>query len=115
MNMRQLGLAEAGGSREQNVIERLAASARRLDRHRENLPEALLTDEFSQRARSQRIVVLAILLVRERGRTCRGRLRRDERQLLPLSLRQSPSRRMRWIFARQSFGSRSRGFAASPG
>ena len=51
-DMRQRGLAEPGRSGKQNVIERLAASARRLDRHRENLPEALLTDEFSQRARS---------------------------------------------------------------
>jgi hypothetical protein len=50
--MRQRGLAEAGRSGEQNVVERLAAPARRLDRHCENLPEALLTNEFSQGARS---------------------------------------------------------------
>jgi hypothetical protein len=43
-DIRQRGLARSGRSREQNVIERLAAFARRLDRHRENLPDALLTE-----------------------------------------------------------------------
>ena len=51
-DMSQRGLAQAGRSGEQNVIERLAALARRLDRHRENLPDALLTHEVSQGARS---------------------------------------------------------------
>src|SRR5271167_5186080 len=51
-DMSQRGLAEAGRSGKQNVIERLAAYARRLDRHRENLPDALLSDEFGERART---------------------------------------------------------------
>ena len=51
-DMRQRGLAEAGRRGEQDVVERLAASASRLDRHGENFSEALLTDELSQGVRS---------------------------------------------------------------
>src|ERR1700687_5592289 len=59
-DMRQRGLAEAGRSGEQDVIERLAALARGLDRHRENLPDALLPDEFRQGGRAARIRVRAV-------------------------------------------------------
>src|SRR5271154_6759748 len=49
-DMRERGLAEAGGPREQHVIEHFAASARGGNRHAENFLVALLADEFVERA-----------------------------------------------------------------
>ena len=53
-DLRQRGLAEAGGTDEQHVIQRLAALARRLDEDREVLARLLLADEVGQRLRAQR-------------------------------------------------------------
>ena len=55
-DLRQRGLAEAGRTDEQHVVQRLAALARRLDEDREILARLLLADELGQRLRTQRSV-----------------------------------------------------------
>ena len=62
-DVRERGLAEAGRSREQHVIEHFGASASGLDRHAENFLGALLADELVERARAQREIDPAIVLV----------------------------------------------------
>ena len=53
-DLRQRGLAEARGTYEQHVIQRLVTLARRLDEDREIFPRLRLTDELGQRLRAQR-------------------------------------------------------------
>ena len=54
-DLRERGLAEAGRAREQDVVERLAARLRRVERDRELLLHALLADEVrSDCGRSER-------------------------------------------------------------
>ena len=53
-DLRQRGLAEAGGTDEQHVVQRLVPLARRLDEDREVLPRLRLADEFGQQLRTQR-------------------------------------------------------------
>ena len=53
-DLRQRGLAEAGGTDEQHMVERLAALARRLDEDREIGARLRLADEFRQQLRAQR-------------------------------------------------------------
>ena len=53
-DLRQRGLAEAGGTDEQHVIQRLVTLARRLDEDREILARLRLADEFGQQLRAQR-------------------------------------------------------------
>src|SRR5260370_23471827 len=53
-DMGERGFAEARRPREENVVEDLAAHARRLDRHAEDFFDALLADELGNRARAQR-------------------------------------------------------------
>ena len=53
-DLRQRGLAEAGGTDEQHVIQRLAPLARRLDEDREIFARLRLADEFGQQLRAQR-------------------------------------------------------------
>src|SRR6185436_16758647 len=55
-DLRQRGLAEAGGAYEQHVIQRLVALARGLDEDREILARLRLSDEFGQYLRPQRSV-----------------------------------------------------------
>ena len=62
-DVRERGLAEAGRSGEEHVIEHLGASAGGFDRHAENFLGALLTDEFVKRARAQREIEPAIVFV----------------------------------------------------
>ena len=62
-DVRERGLAEARRSREQHVIEHFGASARGLDRHAEDFLGALLADELGERARPQREVDAAVVLV----------------------------------------------------
>ena len=57
------GLAEAGRSREQHVVEHFGASAGGVDRHAENFLVALLADELVERARPQREIDPAVVLV----------------------------------------------------
>ena len=53
-DLRQRGLAEAGRTDEQHVIQRLVTLARRLDEDREILARLRLADEFRQQLRAQR-------------------------------------------------------------
>ena len=53
-DLRQRGLAEAGRTDEQHMIERLAALARGLDEDREILARLRLADELRQQLRTQR-------------------------------------------------------------
>ena len=55
-------LAESGRAVEQHVIERLAALARRGDRHVEVLAHALLADVVVERARPQARLVLRVVV-----------------------------------------------------
>src|SRR5207249_217836 len=54
------GLSEPGRSREQHVVERLAARTRRLECDRELLLDALLADEVGERARAERPLELLL-------------------------------------------------------
>ena len=67
-DLRERGLAEAGRAREQDVVERLAARLRRVERDRELLLHALLADEVGERLRAQRAVELLLAARRERRR-----------------------------------------------
>src|SRR5439155_3244373 len=60
-------LPEPGRADEQDVVERLVTRARRLERDRELLLDALLPDEVGQLARPKRLLEL-FLLERDRGR-----------------------------------------------
>ena len=51
-DLRERGLAEPGRPREQDVVERLAARLRRVERDRELLLDALLADEVGERLRA---------------------------------------------------------------
>src|SRR5690606_21158890 len=63
--LRQRGLAEAGRTDEQHVVERLAPPFRRLDEHLEVGAHGGLADELVERLRPQRAVgILAALLGR---------------------------------------------------
>ena len=53
-DLRQRGLAEAGGADEQHVVERLVALAGGLDEDREVGARLGLADEFRQQLRAQR-------------------------------------------------------------
>ena len=53
-DLRQRGLAEAGGADEQHVVQRLVTLARGLDEDREILARLRLADEFGQQLRAQR-------------------------------------------------------------
>ena len=53
-DLRQRGLAEAGGADEQHMVQRLAALARGLDEDREIGARLRLADEFRQQLRAQR-------------------------------------------------------------
>src|SRR5258705_5580857 len=66
-DLRQRGLAEAGGTDEQHMVERLAPFARGLDEDREVGARLLLADEFRQELRAQRGVaaILAAALRRD--------------------------------------------------
>src|SRR5262249_28645370 len=65
-DLREGGLAEAGRAGEQNVVERLPAPARRVERHRELLLDPFLADEVGERLRAERTVVLLLRLVHRR-------------------------------------------------
>ena len=54
------GLAEPGRAGEQDVVERLAAAARRLDEDRQLLGDLLLVDEVGERRRAQRAVEVLV-------------------------------------------------------
>ena len=54
--VRERGLAESRRSREQNVIEYLAALARRGDRHAEHALGTRLSNKFVERLRAQRLI-----------------------------------------------------------
>ena len=56
------GLAEAGRAIEQHVIERLAAAARRGNRHLQVVADAILADVFVERARPQSRLVLRVVV-----------------------------------------------------
>ena len=73
-DLRQRGLAEAGRTDEQHVIQRLAALARRLDEDREILARLLLADEVGQRLRTQRGVadIVAAALGRDHADVIAG-------------------------------------------
>src|SRR5215469_4610041 len=71
----QRGLAESGRSREQNVIEYLAALARRGDRHAQHALGARLSDKFVERLRAQRMIKAPILFDLGRRRNSGGTLR----------------------------------------
>ena len=57
------GLAQAGRSREQHMVEHFGASAGGIDRHAEYFLGALLADELGYRARPQCEIDPAIVLV----------------------------------------------------
>ena len=53
-DLRQRGLAEAGGAYEQHMVERLVTLARGLDEDRQVGARLRLADEFGQQLRAQR-------------------------------------------------------------
>ncbi len=86
--MGERGFAEARRPREENVVEDLAAHARRLDRHAEDFFEALLADELGNRARAQRKVELALFFTgRGSGKFDAGGFARRTPRYLPGSVR----------------------------
>ena len=66
-DLRERRLAEPRRAGEQDVVERLAARERRLDRDRELLLQRRLADEVLEAARAQRAVELELLLDALRG------------------------------------------------
>src|SRR5689334_12652370 len=92
-DLRERGLAEPGRSRQQHVVERLAALLRRLDEHRQLVLHRALADEVLEPARPQRAVEL---LVGPGGRRGLDALdaRRPDAALVPhrAALRASPIR-----------------------
>ena len=67
-DLRERGLAEPGRAREQDVVERLAARLRRVERDRELLLDALLADEVGERLRAERALELLLAAVVGGGR-----------------------------------------------
>src|SRR5262249_43981740 len=67
-DLRERRLAEARRAREQQVVERLAARLRRVERDRELLLDALLPDEVVERRRPQRALQLLLAAVVDDGR-----------------------------------------------
>src|SRR5207237_6562507 len=63
----EAGLAEPGRTDEQDVVERLAARARRLERDGELLLHARLPDKIIEPARAQRALELFLAAVLEDG------------------------------------------------
>ena len=63
----QRRLAETGRTVQQDVIERLAAPARRRDRDLEVVPQSVLADVLVQRSRTQPRFVLGVIVRRARG------------------------------------------------
>ena len=61
-DVRERRLAEAGRAVEQHVIERLAAAARRRDRHLQVVAHAILPDVVVQRSRAQPRFVLRVVV-----------------------------------------------------
>src|SRR5213079_3442681 len=59
-DVRERGLAEPGRSREQNVVERLAAPPRGLDEDPELTGDLLLVDEVGEPLRAERAVELVV-------------------------------------------------------
>jgi len=77
--IRQRGLAKAGRPRQQHVVERIAALARRLDVDRQVLGHLALADELAEGARSQcRVVVgralVAVRVGRDHASSARARV-----------------------------------------
>ena len=66
-------LAEPGRADEEDVVERLAAGARRLERDRELLLEPLLADEVVEPARAEAPLELLFVRPGGRGEELRGR------------------------------------------
>ena len=64
--VRQRGLAQAGRPRQQHVVERVAALARRLDVDGQVVGDLPLADELGEAARPQRRVVVALAAPRRR-------------------------------------------------
>ena len=58
---RERGLAQARGAREDHVVERLAAVARRLDEHAEVLAHTLLAYVLVEGARAQRAILVEVV------------------------------------------------------
>jgi hypothetical protein len=77
--VRERGLAESRRSREQNVIEYLAALARRLDRHAEHALGTRLPNKFVERLRAQRLIEAPIFFDLGRRREFGGTLRAGPR------------------------------------
>ena len=75
-DLRERGLAEAGRPGQQQVVERIAARGRGLDRHGQLLAQRLLADEVLQPPRAQRAVEL--VLGHEIGSLDAGRLGHHE-------------------------------------
>ena len=70
----QRGLAQARRPGEQDMVERLAAAARRRDRHRELVLDRLLADEVLQAAGAQRAVEVVVgQHLRDPGSAAAGR------------------------------------------
>ncbi len=59
-DLRQRGLAQAGGAGQQQVVQRVPARGRRLDRDGQLLAQRLLADEVLQPAGTQRAVELVL-------------------------------------------------------
>ena len=71
-DLRERGLAEPGRAGEQDVVERLAARLRRVERDLQLLLDPLLPDEVAERTRPQRPLDLLLAARRERqvARSC---------------------------------------------
>src|SRR5207302_15636 len=71
-DLRERGLAEPGRAGEEEMVERLAARFRRLERDRELLLHALLADEVGQVARTERALELVFLVLEDRREKLAG-------------------------------------------
>ena len=90
----QRRLAEPGRAVQQHVIERLAAAARRGDRHLQVVADAILADVLVERARAQPRLVLRVLVD-----GVRAVIRRDRspHQLPQRGLERLLEGRRRWL------------------
>src|SRR5262249_16331067 len=61
-DMRQRGFAQSGRTREQHVIEHVAAGARGLDGHCQDFLQTLLADELTEAVRPQGEIELMLFL-----------------------------------------------------
>ena len=68
---RERRLPEAGRADEEDVVERVAARLRRLERDLELLLRALLADEVGEAARAERLLDLLVALLERRGEELR--------------------------------------------